>query len=228
MQLQLHFLEAEGSLAPWRSVLQQQADSIVARIGEIVPSRFHRHAVDVVIQYLPDEAIPELGIGGSCFRRGLVTINLDPEAADFEKHLNLGFFSRTLAHELHHAMRWAACGYGFSLGEALVSEGLADVFSEIVTGLSAPPWSNALIVADWSAIIDQAENELDAHDYDHAAWFFGSGELPRWAGYTIGYHLARLYSRNNQDVARTGMIDVPSSAVLAAWPKLKAEILAAK
>lgn len=228
MKLHLHFLEAEGSLAPWRTRLQKQASSVVARIDKVVPPQFHQCAIDVVVQYLPDEAIPELGIGGSCFRRGLVTISLDPDGAGFDDRLVKGAFSSTLAHELHHAMRWGACGYGISLGEALVSEGLADIFSETITGASAPPWSNALADEDWSATLYRAEAERDDTDYDHAAWFFGTGEQPRWAGYTIGYRLARLYGRLNPEFARTGMIDVPASAVMSVWEQLKTECFSGK
>ncbi|AOF90121.1 DUF2268 domain-containing putative Zn-dependent protease [Sinorhizobium sp. RAC02] len=226
MRLNIHFLEAEGALGPWHAALQTQADAVADRIAEIVSPKFGRHPVDVIIQYLPDETIPELGFGGSCFRRGLVTISLDPEASGFEDGLARGIFRRTLAHELHHAMRWDACGYGLSLGEAFVSEGFADVFSCTVTGVSVPPWANTSIYADWAAVLDQAERERDSHDYDHAAWFFGTGELPRWAGYTIGYHLARLYGQANPEAAARGMIDTSAAAVLTFWVALKANALA--
>ncbi|PKA41553.1 DUF2268 domain-containing protein [Rhizobium sullae] len=228
MKLNLHFLEAEGSLAPWRNAIRAQANSVAARIRAVVPPEFHQRSFDIVIQYLPDEVIPELGFGGSCFRRGLVTINLDPKTADLEAHLVQGVFRRMLAHELHHAMRWGACGYGLSLGEALVSEGLADAFSETITGLSAPPWSSALRDGGWCDLLDQAEREQDRQDYDHAAWFFGTGELPRWAGYTIGYRLARLYGQANPEAAAIGMIDAPSSAVLAFLAALRASVSATK
>ncbi|PYE91332.1 putative Zn-dependent protease DUF2268 [Rhizobium sp. PP-F2F-G38] len=228
MKLTVHFLEAEGSLAPWRAVMQTQTDAVADRIDKIVPPKFRRRAIDVVIQYLPDETIPELGLGGSCFRRGLVTINLDPGAPGFDDRLAQGIFGRTLAHELHHAMRWNACGYGLSLGEAFVTEGLADVFSETVTGVSAPPWASASINGDWAALLDQAEQERDNQDYDHAAWFYGTDELPRWAGYTIGYRLVRLYGQANPKAAATGMVDASPFAVLTFWAALKASVLATR
>lgn len=226
MKLNIHFLEAEGSLAPWRAVIQKQADAVADQVDKTVPPELRRHPVDVVIQCLPDETIPELGIGGSCFRRGLVTISLDPGAPSFEERLNQGFFRRTLAHELHHAMRWNACGYGRSLGEAFVSEGLADVFSETLTGGYALPWANTSINGDWSALLDLAELERDNQDYDHAAWFYGTGELPLWAGYTIGYRLCRLYSQANPEAAVAGMIDASPDAVFKYWASLRAKVLA--
>ena len=61
-----------------RGVIQKQANSGAVHINKIVPPQFHRHAIDVVIQYLPAEVLPEFGIGGSCFPRGLATITVDP------------------------------------------------------------------------------------------------------------------------------------------------------
>ncbi|MFX5570653.1 DUF2268 domain-containing putative Zn-dependent protease [Acinetobacter baumannii] len=26
-------------------------------------------------------------------------------------------------------------------------------------------------------------------DHDHGAWFFGTGALPRWVGYSLGYQM---------------------------------------
>jgi uncharacterized protein YjaZ len=43
-------------------------------------------------------------------------------------------------------------------------------------------------------------------DYDHNAWFFGTGDLPRWLGYTAGFNLISRY--------------------LASSPNLKASMLA--
>lgn len=230
MKLSVHFLEAEGSLAAWHDAFRSQTDSVAQRIDARVPAALRRHPVDIVVQYLPERTIPELGIGGSCFRRGMVTVNVDPGSAHFETHLAQGVFSRTLAHELHHAMRWNACGYGLTLGEALVSEGLADVFAETVTGLSAAPWCHVLRDGQtggaWERILDRAERERGESGYNHAAWFFGTGELPRWVGYTIGYRLACLYRDAHPADASTGMIDAPPDAVLAFWATLRQELSA--
>ncbi|MEP7452463.1 DUF2268 domain-containing putative Zn-dependent protease [Phyllobacterium sp. SB3] len=225
MKLNLHFLEAEGSLDSWHAILRTQAKSVADLITATVPPRFISRPVDVLVQYLPEETIPELGIGGSCFRRGLVTINLDPANTLFEKSLTTGRFTQTLAHELHHSMRHEACGYGYSLGEAFISEGLADSFAQkLFTGL-APVWTNALVNCDWAEVINRAELELDHVHYDHSVWFFGAGELPRWTGYTIGYHLVQLYGRHYPDKAEHGMIDVPHSDILLTmWEALKMEL----
>ena len=222
MNLTIHFLEAEGSLAPWRDALRAQADDIGKRISACVPAELYSHPVDILIQNLPEGTVPGMAMGGSCFRRGLVTISLAPETPGFMADLARGGFQQVLAHELHHAMRWNACGYGETLGEAIVSEGLADVFAENLTGLSAPPWTAALDGEQLPAIVARAGEELDNPYYDHAEWFFGSGELPIWTAYTLGYRLARRHHEQNQKKAAEGFVDTPAPAVLSGWAHLTA------
>jgi hypothetical protein len=90
--------------------------------------------VDVVFQDYPLAAIPSLGMGGFAPTGHLVQLSFDPGAEDFEE-LIVAHLPRTLAHELHHCARWRGPGYGRSLGDALVSEGLADHFDLEVNGV---------------------------------------------------------------------------------------------
>ena len=88
-----------------------------------------------------------------------------------------------VVHELHHALRWDAVGYGRTLGEAIVSEGLAGRFVQELFGGEGEPWDRALTEEQFAALLPRLRQELKAERYDHAAWFFGRGDLPRWAGY---------------------------------------------
>lgn len=220
MNLTLHFLEAEGSLSAWRDTLRMQAADLGERIAAWVPANLCRLEVDVLVQNLAADTIPEMAMGGSCFRRGLVTISLAPGNPVFEAHIASGVFQQMLAHELHHAMRWNACGYGETLGEAIVSEGLADAFAEMLTGLAPPPWTAALDGDRFSTTLARAKAELEDPYYDHAEWFFGAGALPRWAGYTLGYRLARLCHERHPEQGASGFIDMSAFAVLSGWPLL--------
>jgi uncharacterized protein YjaZ len=40
---------------------------------------------------------------------------------------------------------------------------------------------------------EQAKGYWHRTDYDHNAWFFGTGDLPRWLGYTAGFNLISRY-----------------------------------
>ncbi|WP_166461797.1 DUF2268 domain-containing putative Zn-dependent protease [Paracoccus alkanivorans] len=135
---------------------------------------------DIVVKADPAGCIPGLSVGGSAPAPGLIEISLDP-----------GRFAapalvRILVHELHHLIRWDGPGYGKSLGEALVSEGLAGHFVLQVLGGKPDRW-DATTPAQGSA--RAAMNKWSRRDYDHARWFFGSGDLRRWTGYGLGHRL---------------------------------------
>ena len=49
----------------------------------------------------------------------------------------------------------------------------------------------------------------DDEDYDHPRWFFGAGDLPNWAGYTLGYRVVER-SMTMSGSRPSGMIDTPA------------------
>lgn len=232
LDLRLHFLEADGSLAPWRERIAADVQVTAERVGGSVVAADRAAPIDVLVERRPGETIPELGLSGSCFRRGLVTITLDPDNPNFETSITKGELRKTLTHELHHSFRHATCGYGFRLGEVLVTEGLADAFDEEINGGDGNLWNHAIAATDWLGVIERAELELWADGYNHSAWFFGwngyGDPLPRWAGYSIGYHLVKTYLAANPDARPSQMTGTPAPEVIGrAWAHLKASITAA-
>jgi hypothetical protein len=195
-----------------------EAAAVSARINALVDEQDRQHAVDVIVRRSPWSIIPELGMGGSCYEPSLATIVVAPESEAFERSFEEGAFGMTLAHELHHALRHAVCGYGATLGEAIVSEGLADHFATEVTGCAPPIWTDADLSP---AVIERAEGELSGIVYHHAEWFFGRGGLPRWAGYAMGWRLVASYLSLNPDESAAGLVGVNAASILsAAWPDL--------
>ncbi|GGD91984.1 hypothetical protein GCM10011390_08420 [Aureimonas endophytica] len=213
MDLRLHFLEANGSLAPWRHRIEDETEAVSRRIDALVERNAQAHAVDVVIRHSAWGVIPEIGLGGSCYEPSLATIALDPGNAAFAASVEAGDFAATLAHELHHAMRHASVGYGETLGEALVSEGLADHFACEVTGRPPPPWARSSDLT--RAVIEAAERESSGAAYDHTAWFFGNGDLPRWAGYAIGWRITETFLTAHPAATAGTLVGAPASDILA-------------
>ncbi|EDZ3529531.1 peptidase [Salmonella enterica subsp. arizonae] len=148
--------------------------------------------------------IPEKGHLGFCPEAGVIYITVDPDNPAFCKN-DAYSIERMFAHELHHAARWAGPGYGSTLGEVIVSEVLAGHFSLELFGGEPELWESLK-----SDIIEPYSTKLlenwHCTDYDHNSWFFGTGGLPRWLGYTAGFNLISRY--------------------LAASPYLKASMLA--
>ena len=228
MEWTLHFLEAGGTLAPWRERLANEAQQTRDGLAALLAPDMAMPRIDMLIQRLPGQVIPELGMGGHSYRRGCLSITLDPDNPAFAASLAAGEFSRTLAHEVHHCLRYDAVGYGRTLGEALVSEGLADHFDREAHGGTGQPWDDALAPEQWAGVLARMEPKLSAPDYsfaEHAAWFFGrrgDSPIPRWTGYTVGFHLVGAYLHAHPDARPSRMASTPAAEVLAdAWPRLK-------
>ena len=138
-------------------------------------------------------AIAGYGIGGFA-----------PDGFNTDIAINLSFpnlddvlverLALTTAHELHHNARWRGPGYGTTLLQSMISEGLADHFAVETLGVPLPPWSRALSDADVERLLDRARPELDSSSFDRSGWFFGSrADIPVWTGYTLGYRLVERF-----------------------------------
>ena len=208
----LHWLEAEGDLQPWRAAIEREIDAARDAIARIVPlSR-----LDILIQRVPGHVIPEIGMGGHSWRRSLLSVTLDPDNPNFETALADQALRRTVAHEVHHCLRMAALSYGATLGEALVSEGLAGQFVSRLFQTAPKPWECAVDEASLRAHYP-SDAELGSTEYDHNAWFYGTKgqRYPRWLGYTLGFRIVGAWLAGSQAAGGT-WVTVPAAEVLSA------------
>lgn len=186
----LHLLNARNALTGHMSAIRATLRETVARVeGHVDLPRF-----DLVLR-AGDAVMPDWGIGGKSPAPGVIEITLMPERFSAE-HLQ-----RTLVHELHHLLRWEGPGYGLSLGEALVSEGLAGHFVLQVLGGASDPWDTT---RPGSGMLKQAGNLWARRDFDFPEWFLGRGKIRRWTGYGIGHRLVaeHLAQAPEDDAAR--------------------------
>ena len=205
MNVLLHILNASGALDLVAKLIEDECAKSLKKIADKLPIS----GVDVVVYDNPQRVIPEVGIGGYSPSAHLVFISLDAKSSTLTKIIREQF-KRTLAHELHHCIRGRNPGYGKTLLEALVSEGLADHFDLEVNGTSPQPWCTALRKEDIVMFSKRAEREYTAKDYNHRAWFFGSNikEIPRWAGYALGYDLVKKYLVQHPDESPASLVNM--------------------
>ncbi|HEX5798822.1 MAG TPA: DUF2268 domain-containing putative Zn-dependent protease [Gaiellaceae bacterium] len=162
-------------------------------VEEVLPRLPHRNRVRINVRVDPASVVPEVGFGGFANPRdGTVTIWLDQP---LRKGAEV-WVPATVAHELHHSSRIrTGPGYGSTLAEALVTEGLADHFvREVFPATPSQPWTTALSRKQEAQLWREAQSNLEIPGgYDHHAWFLGSSDVPRWTGYTLGYRIVADY-----------------------------------
>jgi Predicted Zn-dependent protease (DUF2268) len=163
------------------------------RITHLLPGLNAR--VDMGVD--PKGVIHEIGIGGSSDpSTGDVTIAVDPASQNFATTLRV-WLPALLAHELDHAKRTdSGPGGGHTLLDAMVFEGVADAFSIQAFPQTPPiPQDDALSRSEekaaWRRARGRLNDLLDMAEYRN--WFFGTGQLPRWTGYTLGFRIVSSF-----------------------------------
>ncbi|MFA5935964.1 MAG: DUF2268 domain-containing putative Zn-dependent protease [Patescibacteria group bacterium] len=212
MSVRIHILSSSPALKRYEPRLRKISQSAVKRIERFLSLK----NIDIVLYDNPDDTIPEVGgIGGYTPNAHTVLISLNPHHPKFSQAIDREL-SATLAHEIHHAIRWRNPGYGTTLLEALITEGLADHFSiEVGSVTKPPPWSRALNDKEIPKLLKRAK-PLFNRSYNHADWFFGSkkNRLPRWTGYSLGYYLVGKYLKTHPQKKPSKLVSVKATMIL--------------
>lgn len=185
---ELHWLSAPGDLSAFRHSIHAEFSAATQAVSQ----RYPLPAMDVLIQRSAGGTIPELGLLGRTWSPQLFSLYLDPDNPNFMAALEQGAVRRQIIHEIHHCLRMATVGYGTTAGEAMVSEGLAGHFVRYLLNSEPEIWERAL-PADALQTYALSAALLNTPGYDHARWFFGSGDYPRWFGYSLGYQLVEKW-----------------------------------
>ncbi len=151
--------------------------------------------IDLVItNHMPFVLIPEDGVGGHTYWSDLITICVDEEKLTKSKMTEMS------VHELCHAARWGKNNEWINtLFDGLINEGIATYFeAEFVKNLEEKTVFIKTILErsdeENKKIFEKLCDQLESKSYDYETIFFnGNDELPRWAGYSLGYYLVKNY-----------------------------------
>lgn len=200
-QIKPHLANAGGQLTG----LEGRIEAAWSKFVPAVVKDLAATAIDVCFIPAPDNVIPQLGIGGYSPGPNNILVYLDP---GFDR-IDEAEILATLLHESHHCIRWRGPGYGRSLGQAMISEGLACLYEQEHLG-RVPIYAAADLPADQVA---RAGREFDRRDYDRDAWFFGRGDLEFWFGYSLGYRICQQHSAKT-GLSAAQLVDTPAEQIL--------------
>jgi len=139
MSVRLIPLDAGAQFPPGR------LDEIIGYLATSLSDVIAPIAVDKVDVVVAPTNRPVKGWDVNGFAMGdhWVVLGVDPDCAGREKSPLAIQLRAVLAHELHHAKRGQGPRYGRTLGEALISEGLAQCYEEEV-GCPTPNYATAV------------------------------------------------------------------------------------
>ncbi|MDP3993050.1 MAG: DUF2268 domain-containing putative Zn-dependent protease [bacterium] len=189
-------IQRDGQISKYRGDLEKVARLAFKAVSALLPVE----GVKIFMRHDPSSAIPELGVSGYSPDGDEVYLAVDASHPKFKSFVIPNVY-RTLLHELHHTARWRGPGYGETLLDSLVTEGLADHFELELTHNTPQPWDTALSVKEKQSLLGRAKKELHSKQYSHEDWFYGSKKrnIPRWTGYTLGFDIVGEYLKKNPD-----------------------------
>lgn len=199
MAIRTYYINASKKLSPFIDPIEKEVEKIIDRVEEKIPL----NNIDIIFFDHRDMSSyagvdKNTGIGGFTGSMNVVQISLDTSFKTLNESIEIELFP-TLAHELHHATRWQKPGYGNTLFEALITEGLAAHFEENISNIRKDHWYRKLNKKELEEHLSKAKSEFKNKKYSHSDWFFGSEKkaIPPHTGYSLGYYLVNRYVINN-------------------------------
>lgn len=139
----------------------------------------------------PTAAISKTAPGGYAYSETFLSISPYRWPADQNR------LTEALAHEIHHLARYQHGYWHTTLGGHLAMDGTACLFAERMTGIRVP-WIRRRLSPE---SVSRAKKEWSDRRYDVNDWFTDpQGSMGRWAGYRLGYELAKRYFADGFDL----------------------------
>ncbi|MBV9087359.1 MAG: hypothetical protein JOY79_07745, partial [Acidobacteriaceae bacterium] len=135
------------------------------------------------------------GVAGYTFGTGKILLQVAP-VADWKEWLPY-----TVAHEYHHSA-WTWKHYSdqpeWTLLHSLIFEGKADAFAHSVFPRQTATWASTLTPDQEAAVWQRMKPELASTDFRvNSKFMFGREDVPKLAGYTIGFHIVETYLKSH-------------------------------
>jgi hypothetical protein len=157
-----------------------------------------------------DQVISGLGLAGSAIGKAGIEIRINFDKKTFGEKSALEL-KASISHEATHLVRENSVGYGLTLLDALVSEGVACYFEKYLFPARKIPYI-APIKGELK-FLKHAQTIFNRKDFSYSDWFFGSKNIPKWAGYRVGYLLVKNFAEK-KSIPLSELARMPSDKFL--------------
>lgn len=187
---------------------------VLKKAAQIANKDLKHSDCNILVFADPDQTIPEEGLGGRAWGSDWIRMDIDPDTKLGVNKAIQTYLPGMVAHELHHTRRATSVGYGETLGEAMVSEGLAQAYQEFLYPEVNAMYAHHLTADEIKNAWEKAQRELASKDYSHSEWFFGTGKLKRWTAYSLGYDIVKQFMESKGEDNPAALVDVTANFFL--------------
>lgn len=165
--------------------------------------------------YRPGVLIPQTGTAGvTTLQTGRIVTGFGRTARSTISRAVAFWLPRTLSHEVDHSVRiLAGPGFGPTLLDQIISEGISSVFDEAAFPGPPNPWDNAISRSQECTMWRKAQSML-AYTGLYDLWMFGSPGVPYWTGFTIGYHIVKDYRLRHPHLSWAALTRASATTIL--------------
>ena len=195
MAIIITMLNATGKLNKYTSLVEERIQYSL----DIIKNYFKIDCIDITVAPFHKGDESPSGIGGYSLNPHRVELLLDCDRRDLDKVIDNELES-VLAHEIHHSIRIGLGIPSDTLGQQIITEGMACHFELVVTGGKLPSLFDDLKNYDWVGSLEQMKPLLDKKNQSVNKYFLGSDpdEFPKYTGYWVGFNLISLYLKKNK------------------------------
>lgn len=194
MSIEAYILNATHQLDQVSDLLANWLHAYAPKIA----ATLELHSLDITVSPFESGAAPKSGIGAYMLSPHRIEILVDTDSQDLANIIKSELPS-VLAHEMHHCARSHIVPKETTLAENILTEGLACHFEQQFNGGRTPSLFDDISTTPWEALFEHVRPHLRDSEFSFDYWFLGEkpDEVPKYAGYWIGYNLVISYAQDH-------------------------------
>ena len=190
MPINISMLNATGKLNKYTSLIEDKIQYSLSKIRD----HFIIDSIDITVTPFHKGDESPSGIGGYSLSPHRVELLLDCNRTDLNEVID-NELTAVLAHEIHHSIRIGLGIHSETLGQQIITEGMACHFELAVTNGKIPSLFNNMKDHGWQGLLEQMRPSLHEKNQSVNRYFLGSepDKFPKYAGYWVGFNLVSRY-----------------------------------